>query len=113
MTARPGTRLCRAAARSRATSTPRGLRRSPVAAPRARPGAAPPRAGRGGPGGGPPAAPAAPAAATPAPLFGLGLARPHVAGNSLGGGVARELARAGGSGWVAAIAPAGMWAQPL
>ncbi len=43
----------------------------------------------------------------------LGLDRPHVAGNSLGGWVALELARAGRAQSVTAIAPAGLWAQPL
>ena len=43
----------------------------------------------------------------------LGLDRPHVAGNSLGGWVALELALAGHAQSVTAIAPAGLWAQPL
>ena len=43
----------------------------------------------------------------------LGLDRPHVAGNSLGGWVALELALAGHARSVTAIAPAGLWAQPL
>jgi pimeloyl-ACP methyl ester carboxylesterase len=43
----------------------------------------------------------------------LGLPRPHVAGNSLGGWVALELGLAGRAASVAAIAPAGLWAQPL
>jgi pimeloyl-ACP methyl ester carboxylesterase len=37
----------------------------------------------------------------------------HVAGNSLGGWVALELALAGHARSVTAIAPAGLWAQPL
>ena len=44
---------------------------------------------------------------------GLGLDRPHVAGNSLGGWVALELALAGRARSVTAIAPAGLWEQPL
>jgi pimeloyl-ACP methyl ester carboxylesterase len=43
----------------------------------------------------------------------LGLDRPHVAGNSLGGWVALELALAGRARSVTAIAPAGLWEQPL
>jgi pimeloyl-ACP methyl ester carboxylesterase len=39
----------------------------------------------------------------------LGLERPHVAGNSLGGGVALELARAGRAASVCAISPIGFW----
>jgi pimeloyl-ACP methyl ester carboxylesterase len=39
--------------------------------------------------------------------------RPHVAGNSLGGWVALELALAGRVRSVTAIAPAGLWAGPL
>jgi len=44
---------------------------------------------------------------------GLGLDRPHVAGNSLGGWVALELALAGRARSVSAIAPAGLWKGPL
>ena len=44
---------------------------------------------------------------------GARLDRPHVAGNSLGGWVALELALAGHAQSVTAIAPAGLWAQPL
>jgi pimeloyl-ACP methyl ester carboxylesterase len=44
---------------------------------------------------------------------GHGLDRPHVAGNSLGGWVALELARAGRARSVTAIAPAGLWPEPL
>jgi pimeloyl-ACP methyl ester carboxylesterase len=39
----------------------------------------------------------------------LGLDRPHVAGNSLGGWVALEMARAGGVASVTGISPAGLW----
>ena len=42
-----------------------------------------------------------------------GIERPHVAGNSLGGWVALELAAAGRAASVTAIAPAGLWAEPL
>jgi pimeloyl-ACP methyl ester carboxylesterase len=57
--------------------------------------------------------PAAPADLARAIHEGLGLDRPHVAGNSLGGWVALELALAGRARSVTAIAPAGMWEQPL
>jgi len=43
----------------------------------------------------------------------LGVDRPHVAGNSLGGWVALELAAAGRARSVTAIAPAGLWPHPL
>jgi len=43
----------------------------------------------------------------------LDLDRPHVAGNSLGGWVALELALAGRALSVSAIAPAGLWRGPL
>jgi pimeloyl-ACP methyl ester carboxylesterase len=43
----------------------------------------------------------------------LRLERPHVAGNSLGGWVALELAKAGGAATVCAISPAGLWRRPL
>jgi len=47
-------------------------------------------------------------------LDGLGLDEPvHVAGNSLGGWVALELALAGRAQSVTAIAPAGLWPEPL
>jgi pimeloyl-ACP methyl ester carboxylesterase len=42
-----------------------------------------------------------------------GIERPHVAGNSLGGWVALELAAAGHASSVTAIAPAGLWREPL
>jgi pimeloyl-ACP methyl ester carboxylesterase len=57
--------------------------------------------------------PAAPADLAEAIDAELGLDRPHVAGNSLGGWVALELALAGRARSVTAIAPAGMWEQPL
>jgi pimeloyl-ACP methyl ester carboxylesterase len=43
----------------------------------------------------------------------IDLDRPHVAGNSLGGWVALELALAGSVRSVTAIAPAGLWGRPL
>jgi pimeloyl-ACP methyl ester carboxylesterase len=46
-------------------------------------------------------------------LASRGIERPHVAGNSLGGWVALEMAAAGRAASVTAIAPAGLWAQPL
>lgn len=39
----------------------------------------------------------------------LGLRRPHVAGNSMGGGIALELARRGAVSSATAIAPVGFW----
>lgn len=39
----------------------------------------------------------------------LGLERPHVAGNSLGGGIALELARMGAVSSVTALSPIGFW----
>ncbi len=62
-----------------------------------------------------------PDAPTPAALAGavatlarqLSLDKPHLAGNSLGGWVALELALAGKARSVTAIAPAGLWRQPL
>ncbi len=39
----------------------------------------------------------------------LGLARPHVAGNSMGGAIALELARRGAVASATAISPAGFW----
>jgi pimeloyl-ACP methyl ester carboxylesterase len=45
-----------------------------------------------------------------ATLFGeLGVERPHVAGNSMGGAIALELARTGGVASAAAFSPAGFW----
>ncbi len=43
----------------------------------------------------------------------LGIDRPHVAGNSLGGWVALELGLSGAAASVTAIAPAGLWPEPL
>jgi pimeloyl-ACP methyl ester carboxylesterase len=64
-------------------------------------------------GGGPPT-PRALAMAVAGFLDGLGLGgRVHVAGNSLGGWVALELAAAGHARSVTAIAPAGLWPEPL
>jgi pimeloyl-ACP methyl ester carboxylesterase len=44
---------------------------------------------------------------------GLGIERPHVAGNSLGGWVALEMGRAGWASSVTALSPAGLWSRPL
>jgi pimeloyl-ACP methyl ester carboxylesterase len=44
---------------------------------------------------------------------GLGIERPHLAGNSLGGWIALEIAAAGGAASVCAISPAGLWREPL
>ena len=44
---------------------------------------------------------------------GLGVGRPHVAGNSLGAWVGLEMARAGGAASVTALSPAGLWGKPL
>jgi pimeloyl-ACP methyl ester carboxylesterase len=57
--------------------------------------------------------PAALASAVERFLFDIDLDRPHVAGNSLGGWVALELALAGAVRSVTAIAPAGLWGGPL
>ena len=43
----------------------------------------------------------------------LGVARAHVAGNSLGGWIALELAKAGRALSVAGLCTAGLWARPL
>jgi pimeloyl-ACP methyl ester carboxylesterase len=43
----------------------------------------------------------------------LGVRRPAVAGNSLGGWVALEMARRGEASAVVAISPAGLWREPL
>ncbi len=42
-----------------------------------------------------------------------GIERPHVAGNSLGGWVALEMAKAGETRSICAISPAGLWRSPL
>ncbi len=61
-----------------------------------------------------PATPAALASAVEDLLEDLGLAAgAHVAGNSLGGWVALELAAAGRARSVTALAPAGLWPEPL
>lgn len=43
----------------------------------------------------------------------LGVARPHVAGNSLGGWVALEIAKRGEAATLCLISPAGLWSRPL
>ncbi len=53
--------------------------------------------------------PAALAAAVVDHLADLGVKRPHVAGNSLGGWVALEMAKAGQARSVTALSPAGLW----
>src|SRR5690349_906480 len=60
-----------------------------------------------------PARPIDLAASVAASLGALGIARPAVAGVSLGGWVALELALAGEASAVTAIAPAGLWSAPL
>ena len=57
--------------------------------------------------------PRALASAVAAHLASLGVSRPHVVGNSLGGWVALELGVSGAAGRVTAIAPAGLWPEPL
>jgi pimeloyl-ACP methyl ester carboxylesterase len=67
-------------------------------------------------GGSRPISPARPidlAASVAASLGALGVSRPAVAGVSLGGWVALELALAGEASSVTAIAPAGLWSAPL
>jgi pimeloyl-ACP methyl ester carboxylesterase len=67
-------------------------------------------------GGSPVISPATPvdlARAVAGQLQALGVERPHVAGNSLGGWVALELGLLGAARSVTAIAPAGLWPQPL
>ena len=63
--------------------------------------------------GGEPATPGRLAGAVADALAADGIERPHVAGNSLGGWVALETALAGAARSVTAIAPAGLWPQPL
>lgn len=53
------------------------------------------------------------AAAVATFLDDLGVERPHLAGNSLGGWVALQLALEGRTRSVTAIAPAGLWPRPL
>jgi|tagenome__1003787_1003787.scaffolds.fasta_scaffold20856159_1 pimeloyl-ACP methyl ester carboxylesterase len=60
-----------------------------------------------------PARPIDLAASVAAQLSALGVSRPAVAGVSLGGWVALELALAGETSAVTAIAPAGLWSAPL
>jgi pimeloyl-ACP methyl ester carboxylesterase len=57
--------------------------------------------------------PPTPAALARAVAAGLPAGTHHVAGNSLGGWVALELAAAGQARSVTAIAPAGLWPEPL
>jgi pimeloyl-ACP methyl ester carboxylesterase len=60
-----------------------------------------------------PARPIDLAASVAASVVALGVSRPQVAGVSLGGWVALELALAGEASAVTAIAPAGLWSEPL
>jgi pimeloyl-ACP methyl ester carboxylesterase len=53
------------------------------------------------------------AAALRASCLELGIQRPHVAGNSLGGWVGLEMGRAGWAASVTALSPAGLWRAPL
>jgi len=46
-------------------------------------------------------------------LASIGVERPHLAGNSLGGWVALELGLTGAAGSITGIAPAGLWPEPL
>jgi pimeloyl-ACP methyl ester carboxylesterase len=57
--------------------------------------------------------PRALAGAVAAHLESLGVTRPHVVGNSLGGWVGLELGLSGVAERVTAIAPAGLWPEPL
>lgn len=57
--------------------------------------------------------PRALAAAVADHLTAIGVERPHVGGNSLGGWVALELGLSGVAGGVTGIAPAGLWPEPL
>jgi pimeloyl-ACP methyl ester carboxylesterase len=61
----------------------------------------------------PDASPAGLARAIAAELESRGISRPHVAGNSLGGWVALELGLSGFAASVTAVAPAGLWREPL
>ena len=60
-----------------------------------------------------PASPANLAEALSAALAELGVERPHLVGNSLGGWVALEIAKAGRAASVCALSPAGLWRSPL
>ena len=64
------------------------------------------------PDGTPPTA-AAMGAAIASCLSELGIEQPHVAGNSLGGWVALEMAKAGAAASACLISPAGLWQNPL
>jgi pimeloyl-ACP methyl ester carboxylesterase len=57
--------------------------------------------------------PRALAAAVATHLAEIGVKRPHVAGNSLGGWVALELGLSGVAASVTGVAPAGLWPEPL
>lgn len=57
--------------------------------------------------------PRALAAAVAGHLASIGVERPHVVGNSLGGWVALELGLIGAAASVTGIAPAGLWPEPL
>ena len=57
--------------------------------------------------------PRALAVAVAAALESIGVSRPHVVGNSLGGWVGLELGLTGAAARVTAIAPAGLWPEPL
>jgi pimeloyl-ACP methyl ester carboxylesterase len=60
-----------------------------------------------------PPSPAGLAATLAAFCADLGIERPHVAGNSLGGWVALEMAKARAARSVTGISPAGLWRNPL
>jgi pimeloyl-ACP methyl ester carboxylesterase len=60
-----------------------------------------------------PPEPRALAAAVADHLASIGVDRPHIAGNSLGGWVALELGLSGTAASVTGIAPAGLWPEPL
>jgi pimeloyl-ACP methyl ester carboxylesterase len=62
---------------------------------------------------GEPPTPRALARTVAAQLESMGVTRPHVVGNSLGGWVGLELGLSGFAGRVTAIAPAGLWPEPL
>jgi pimeloyl-ACP methyl ester carboxylesterase len=60
-----------------------------------------------------PPTPAALAGAITGFLLALGIERPHVAGNSLGGWVALEMAKARNAASACLLSPAGLWQSPL